>query len=508
MNRYDLDDLNPEGDDDIFALSDAVGPRKRNRRHDVLKIETLFANTGDHDLEDGPTGYAGSQLDQAIRAFQKRRGLAVDGVLEPGGETIAALESELGGRLDGFRAPRPDEADDHLNRGGRGEEGLFAVGSPPPILHAIDNLPPIGPGAWQSNKRTVRALFTTRDNGPLADLLADAIGHDGLDGVAEVRDLLDQARDRDPARADAMARAVFDRLSEKDQALFSGGDQPERRPIGVMKLGDGGYRASDGDGPDQRSSVQLAQMEEPEPARGSDTALERPFTYADDPLRRKEHLDRADRWIDARIKDWRQRGWHQAADNLERYRSGSGEPLKFGREQARSFPQIRDLEAENRKHFEEKSFVAREGRSEFLEALRTIKDGEERKLPAEHWDAAYGTGESAKDVASGEGGFYWAFGRTSITSGTVEMTARRNGDTIRLHGTIEHRWGDKYSFDPHAAGSGPPLLMERHRGAKPFDIDAAWRQRVEGVVRIEGDKLVPVGPFKWTDIDHDPGIHK
>jgi hypothetical protein len=36
-------------------------------RHDVLKVETLLANTGDHDLEDGPTGY------------QKRLGLAVDG---------------------------------------------------------------------------------------------------------------------------------------------------------------------------------------------------------------------------------------------------------------------------------------------------------------------------------------------------------------------------------------------------------------------------------------------
>jgi hypothetical protein len=49
MRDFDLAEL----DDGIFTLGDAVGPRRRNRRHDVLKVETLLTNAGDHDLQDG-----------------------------------------------------------------------------------------------------------------------------------------------------------------------------------------------------------------------------------------------------------------------------------------------------------------------------------------------------------------------------------------------------------------------------------------------------------------------
>jgi hypothetical protein len=152
---YDFDVVTADpaaDDDDIFALKDDVGPARRSPgltrgRADVLKVETLLANAGLHDLEEGPTGYAGFGLDDAIRAFQKRRGLTVDGVLQPGGETIAALERELRPRFRGLRAPRPEEADEHLNRIGRGEGGLFEVRPRPLVLHDIPDLPEIEGGA-------------------------------------------------------------------------------------------------------------------------------------------------------------------------------------------------------------------------------------------------------------------------------------------------------------------------------------------------------------------------
>ncbi len=92
-----------DGPDDAFDFSDpfhpaaAVGARGRNAPNDVANLEGLLRLSGDMDLAptDGPTGYFGARLDDAIRAFQRRKGLAVDGAVHPGGETLRALARHL-----------------------------------------------------------------------------------------------------------------------------------------------------------------------------------------------------------------------------------------------------------------------------------------------------------------------------------------------------------------------------------------------------------------------------
>lgn len=89
--------------DDTFDFSDpfhpaaAVGSRGRNAPNDVANLEGLLRLAGDMDLAptDGPTGYFGARLDDATRAFQRRKGLAVDGAVHPGGETLRALAHHL-----------------------------------------------------------------------------------------------------------------------------------------------------------------------------------------------------------------------------------------------------------------------------------------------------------------------------------------------------------------------------------------------------------------------------
>lgn len=80
-----------------FNPSGSIGDRGKNDRNDVANLEGLLRLTGDMDLSrtDGPTGYYGSRLDEGIRRFQTRRGLTVDGVVNPGGQTIRALKTEL-----------------------------------------------------------------------------------------------------------------------------------------------------------------------------------------------------------------------------------------------------------------------------------------------------------------------------------------------------------------------------------------------------------------------------
>jgi hypothetical protein len=78
-------------------LDDAVGRGRVNRRPDVALVESLLAAGDAYDLTpgDGPTGYFGLGLEQAIRTLQRERGLRVDGLLEPEGETLTALRHEV-----------------------------------------------------------------------------------------------------------------------------------------------------------------------------------------------------------------------------------------------------------------------------------------------------------------------------------------------------------------------------------------------------------------------------
>lgn len=118
---------------DYFTLLESVGHDGRNERADVIKAQTLLANAGYYDLAgtDGPTGWYGKPLELSMRKFQKDRGLTVDGIMLPGGETLAALQAETSGRLKSFRAPMPEEVDEHHNRLARGEAGLFTAAAAP-----------------------------------------------------------------------------------------------------------------------------------------------------------------------------------------------------------------------------------------------------------------------------------------------------------------------------------------------------------------------------------------
>ncbi|WP_374634194.1 peptidoglycan-binding protein [Ferrovibrio sp.] len=67
----------------------------RNRPGDVFKLQTLLHKLGYRDAAgtDGPTGYLGSFDHEPVMAFQRDHGLKPDGMLEPGGETIRALQN-------------------------------------------------------------------------------------------------------------------------------------------------------------------------------------------------------------------------------------------------------------------------------------------------------------------------------------------------------------------------------------------------------------------------------
>lgn len=78
-------------------ISKPVGIDLDNNAEDVARVEMLLDQTGDMDLKpsEGPTGYFGQGLLEAISRFQKRMGLPPTGMLRPGDQTHRALIHQM-----------------------------------------------------------------------------------------------------------------------------------------------------------------------------------------------------------------------------------------------------------------------------------------------------------------------------------------------------------------------------------------------------------------------------
>jgi hypothetical protein len=83
-------------DERLFQLSGSVGIGRTNRRSDVFKLQTLLHRDGYLDAAGPEAGWGGdwgNRDDYALRRFQRDNGLAVDGLVEPEGETMDAFRS-------------------------------------------------------------------------------------------------------------------------------------------------------------------------------------------------------------------------------------------------------------------------------------------------------------------------------------------------------------------------------------------------------------------------------
>lgn len=118
-----------ESNEDYFAFGSLVGRDSPNQREDVLRAQTLLGHAGYFDMErtEGPTGWYGKPLELGIRKFQKDNGLAVDGYMEPGGETLVALKDRFGETFAPYKPPGLKLIDEHHERRARGEPGLLNI---------------------------------------------------------------------------------------------------------------------------------------------------------------------------------------------------------------------------------------------------------------------------------------------------------------------------------------------------------------------------------------------
>lgn len=99
-----------------------VGNGMENRREDVRAIQRSRGALGlmPEDRFDDPPGFIDERTDDALRSFQKRQGLRVDGWAGPGGETERALHEAL---AEVVRKSGPEWLD-FANRAGRAQRGI------------------------------------------------------------------------------------------------------------------------------------------------------------------------------------------------------------------------------------------------------------------------------------------------------------------------------------------------------------------------------------------------
>ena len=187
----------------------------------------------------------------------------------------------------------------------------------------------------------------------------------------------------------------------------------------------------------------------------------------------EERLNEIEAAYRAMISDSRRQGYNIAADNLQRFLDGTGGTKTLTVTWLRGFDAIVSAERANQERFE----------SSLTDLAYTVPDGGSRRFN-DYWDKML-TASQATEL-------YYASGTSSIKS-TGSFTLARSGKQITITGTVDHHWYDPYDWHAglgvYVPGHGfisdeDGLLMQRHRGARPFHMEADWTQTVSGSVEI------------------------
>lgn len=201
----------------------------------------------------------------------------------------------------------------------------------------------------------------------------------------------------------------------------------------------------------------------------------------------KERLDRITKSYKQMISAARKKGHNVAADNLQRFIDGTGGTKIESQSWLRSFGAITSAERVNQERFEES-----------LSKLALKLGKGKTATHSDYWDRQL-TGSQFKEL-------YYASGTSTITS-TGKFTLTRRGDKITITGSVDHKWHDPYDWHAgltaYIPGFGSisdadALLLQKHRGAKPFDMESSWTQKFSGTYIIDDFLYFDYVDYKWT----------
>jgi hypothetical protein len=244
----------------------------------------------------------------------------------------------------------------------------------------------------------------------------------------------------------------------------------------------------------ERNTLGSLSLLEPGPGReGKPTTIAIADAGEPEPPRLKPFLDKAERNLRRTAEGWRKEGMLDAARHLEHFLDGSGEPITYNRDQARSFSPVRNAEEDAQSQLQRR----------ILQQASTLKDGEGREIAEEvtgsHSNFQHGLG-LLRGLLGDRDRFddNVAVGRTPIKS-IFKGRSRRNGGRISVEGVVDYDWNDQYNFHSGQPGADAALSIQKYRGARSFGFGAKWQQRVDGAIQRQEERLRP--DLSFSDVD-------
>lgn len=173
-------------------------------------------------------------LDRAMRRYQQRRRLTVDGWLRPGGPTLGLMYATMARVLEGFRVPTPEDVDRHHASLKAGAGPQIAI-VPQVKLSLILDLPDVSDADRAANAAQIDWMLRNWTGlGGVPAHLAFYVTSRGRAGIAQVRDFIEQYSARRPHETDILVYAILRALPDNDsRARFIGRAPGGFRPAGT-----------------------------------------------------------------------------------------------------------------------------------------------------------------------------------------------------------------------------------------------------------------------------------